>query len=427
MRAFVSGLLALSCALPLWANWGGESGGSLASGTFRPTGTDQVEILKENLVIRLYRDRARVKVDYVLHNTGAAVTVKAGFPCLGLTRAEKTQYEIEDYQLSVDGQKLSHRMEKGDPKPYQSLLDQEFKEMPDVMGNDPFRLGWLTSSVPFAAGQTRKVHVEYEAPYEFSEGGPSGDNYYNDDYFRYLLSTGAAWKGPIREGKVTIVPVTVRPEALAIKPEGRFKNLIWEFKNLEPTLADNLEIRLKNNELHTIMNHDSADRRSWYSLETDRWFFDHKRFTATASASEKGYPVSNLTDFDGSTAWVARPGATVTLTLKTPDAVDALGLIPGYSKSKDLYFANNRVRDLELSVNGGPAVKAHLPDDYTALGPGSPRAYQWVDLPRTSEPVRSLTLKVLSVYPGSRHDDTCISELMLRKRLSQKPEIRGAR
>jgi hypothetical protein len=37
-------------------------------------------MLKENLETRLYCDRAKVEVDYALHNAGGAIGVKAGFP-----------------------------------------------------------------------------------------------------------------------------------------------------------------------------------------------------------------------------------------------------------------------------------------------------------------------------------------------------------
>lgn len=65
---------------PVHTNWGSTAGGSVATGSFRAFGTDQVEMQREDLRIHLFRDRARVEIDYVLHNTGPAVDVRAGFP-----------------------------------------------------------------------------------------------------------------------------------------------------------------------------------------------------------------------------------------------------------------------------------------------------------------------------------------------------------
>ena len=52
--------LSIGGVRPLYANWGGEAGGSVATGAFKPIGTGQVEMLKEDLRISLYRDRAKV-------------------------------------------------------------------------------------------------------------------------------------------------------------------------------------------------------------------------------------------------------------------------------------------------------------------------------------------------------------------------------
>lgn len=426
----------LLCLCPLSANWGGGAGGSLGTGTFRPFGTDQVEMQKENLVIALYRDRARVNVDYLLHNSGEAVDVKAGFPCLGL--GPENHLEIEDYRLTVDGKETSYQVERGDARPYQSLIDAEFLKNPSAIlrKNDPdggpCHLWWLSSTVPFAAGQTRKVHIDYESLYEYSYGGPSGvDNYYNNGYFRYLLSTGGAWKGPIRQGKVTITGVTVNLQTVGIKPEKRFhsspEGRVWAFSDLEPTLADNLEVCL-NDKYYTIHNFRGKDHSySWYSFEGNRYFFDHNRCQAIASSASSGYPATNVLDRKRDTAWVAGLGEQLTLTLETPDRVDQLGIIPGYTKSKDLYFANNRVRELEVSVNAGAPFRVTLPDDFTAIPIDSPRAYQTIDLGGRGKTTRTIALRVTKVYPGARHDDTCISEVLLRKRLPKKPEVRGAR
>ncbi len=47
------GLIVAALAVgPLFANWGGAAGGSVATGTFQALGTGQVEIVTEDLRIR---------------------------------------------------------------------------------------------------------------------------------------------------------------------------------------------------------------------------------------------------------------------------------------------------------------------------------------------------------------------------------------
>jgi hypothetical protein len=433
-------LCALLLTVSVYANWGGDGGGSVATGNFRAFGTSQAEMQNENLTILLYHDRAKVTVEYVMKNAGDAVDVKAGFPCLGLGEQAITCSEIEDYQFTADGTAIPHHTEKGDVKNWKTLFSKDLLAMA-AMGDDRpcgiCRMSWLTSTVHFDKGATRSIRIQYESVYENSAGGPSDDNTYNNDYFRYLLSTAAAWKGPIQHGKVTIKGATIDLKPLAIKPSNRFKEtpagLVWEFTNLTPTIADNIEICL-NDKFNTVGNYDmehGAEQTSWYSFEGSKYYFDFHGYVAKASSESNGYPAQNVGDLSKETAWVAGKnggiGESITLTLNKPAHVDQIGIIPGYTKSKVLYFANNRIKELEVSVNGSQPIAASLPDEYIAFLPGSKKAYQLIDLPQYAGAAKTITLKVKQVYSGSKFNDTCISEVVLRTRLKTKPNVNHAR
>jgi hypothetical protein len=446
-------ILSLSVAVllagifPVCANWGGEAGGSVGTGAFKPFGTAQVEMQTEDLTILLYRDHAHVRVEYTLKNTGEAVDLKAGFPCLAAKSAQQNYLEIEDYQLTANGQAIPHKTEPGDLGNWKTLFDAEFldtmskyDDSPDAPGSDSktcgqCRIWWLTSTVHFAKGETKQVKIEYQSHYEYNDGGPSNDTYYSNDYFRYLLSTASAWKGPIHEGKVTIQGATIDAASIVIKPQNRFQKtsggFVWEFTNLKPTLADNVEVSL-NNKFYTRFNYgtDKPGDSSWYSFEGNKYYFDFHGFTAQATSQKAGYAADQIADFANETAWVAGKnggiGETVTLTLVKPVHVDQFGIVPGYAKSKELYFANNRIEQLEVSVNGGPPKLVTLPDDYIFFGPSSRKGYQLIDLGYAGE-AKTIALTVKKVYPGTRYNDTCISEIMLRRRLAQKPQVQGAR
>jgi hypothetical protein len=68
-----------------------------------------------------------------------------------------------------------------------------------------------------------------------------------------------------------------------------------------------------------------------------------------------------------------------------------------------------------------------LPDEYISFDPYSYRSYDWIDLGEYTGDARTITLTIKKVYPGSKYNDTCISEILLRKRLKVKPLVRGAR
>lgn len=78
---------------------------------------------------------------------------------------------------------------------------------------------------------------------------------------------------------------------------------------------------------------------------------------------------------------------------------------------------------LPLPANRGGG----LPDDYASEGGFSPRSYYWIRLPRYEGEAYTVKLIILSVYKGSKYDDTCISEVLLRKQLSKKPNINPGR
>ncbi|HLJ50486.1 MAG TPA: hypothetical protein VKU01_30950, partial [Bryobacteraceae bacterium] len=259
---------------------------------------------------------------------------------------------------------------------WRTLFSKEFLEMAATGDDRPCgvcRLSWLTSTVHFDKAASHNIRIQYESVYENSSGGPSDDDYYNNDCFRQDHDPGR----------------DVDLKSVTLKPANRFKEtpagLVWEFTNLSPTLADNIEISM-NDKFNTVGVYDvenDGTQNSWYSFEGDRYYLDFHGYIAKASSERKGYPVQNIADLIKATAWVAdKSGGTdesITLTLAKPAHVDQLGIIPGYTKSKAIHFANNRIKDLEVSVNGG-----------------------------------TITLKVKQVYPGSKYNDTCISELLMR-------------
>lgn len=430
----------LAGAAPLLANWGGEVGGSVATGTFRPLGTGQVEMLKEDLVIRLYRDRAKVEVDYLLHNTGDASDVKAGFPSLGVKIEDDPHREIEDYSIIADGKSVAFTREKGDPAPLKSLYDKKYLDnvTNGEDASDILLLDWLVSTVHFRQRETKRIQVRYESLYAYSNGGLSEDSDYLDDRFTYLLSTAAAWKGPIREGRVTIEAVTVDANKLIVLPQGRFHraaagNLVWEFHNLKPSMADNIQVDL-NNHFSTIFNY--ADNRtaiadgSWYSFEDPKYYFDSHNYSVRGASPGDDYSSANVRDFDRKTEWrtVHEPGLgeSLKLTIDPPAHINQIGIVPGCGENKQAWFSHNRIKELKVTVNGKYSATAVLPDEYISFRPDSWKGYELVDLPLYPGEASEIQMTIHSVYPGGKDHITCISEVLLRQQLKTKPDVHGA-
>ena len=431
--------VALGTIGPLRANWGGEAGGSVATGTFRAVGTAQVEMLEEHLIIRLYRDRAKVEVDYVLHNAGAAVDVKAGFPSLGFVVEGEEHREVEEYAILVNGQALAYRREKGNAAPYKTIYRDEFLAMVPGSADDIescMLLEWLVSTVHFSADEKKRIHISYESLYAHSNGGLSDDTDYNDDRFHYLLSTAAAWKGPIRKGRVTIQAMTVEASKLIISPTGRFQKtpagLVWTFRDLKPSAQDDIEINL-NDRFSQIF--DYANRSSemedgrFYVSQEGRYYLDSHDYVVHTSTDQREYPVGNVRDYDRRTEWRTRTspglGESIVLEMKPPAHISQIGIVPGCATDKAEWFGHSRIRELEVLVNGKYSLTAHLHDEYISFLPNSIKGFQVIDLPAYPGDATAVQLTIRSAYPGSKDQVTCVSEILLRQRLVSKPKVVG--
>lgn len=423
------------------ANWGGGGDGNIGTGNFKAIGTSQVVMAKEILNIDLYRDRAKVNVEYLLTNEGEDVTVKAGFPCITSMLDDKSkisQYvEIEDYQITIDNKEIPYKLEKGERVDWVSLPDY-FTMESEENSPKPF-VCWFTSSVHFKKAESKTVKITYESLYQSGGGGVSNDMDYDSDLFTYLLSTGAAWKGSIQNGIVNVKAVTINPDSLIIKPANRFTRkgniFSWSFTDLEPTLKDNITIDF-NNKISTKWNYSAGGDESWYTFDNNKYYFDFHQYSATASSvlAQNGgvsCQASNVGDYNASTAWIEGVkgdgiGESVTIHLKKPTQLYQIGMIPGYAKSPSLYFANNRVAELKIVLNDSYTIIGSLVDDYVRDGAHSPKAYQFIDLGGYDKEVKTIRLIINKVYKGTKYDDTCISEILLRKKLTERPRA-GAR
>ena len=139
--------------------------------------------------------------------------------------------------------------------------------------------------------------------------------------------------------------------------------------------------------------------------------FDSASASSSLEPSSYGtYYASNVMDNDASTAWaegVAGSGIGSTITLSNYDgssvSFNQFCMNNGYGKSDDLYVYNNRPSQVTLIADGVERYAISLKDtDY----------FQGVDLPTTLT-CKQLTIRIDSVYNGTRYEDCCISDISL--------------
>lgn len=134
---------------------------------------------------------------------------------------------------------------------------------------------------------------------------------------------------------------------------------------------------------------------------------------ASASSSLPGdsvtsyYGPNNLTDGDTKTGWAEGAdgdgvGEWFEISASSLQEVRGISILSGYCKSEDLYYKNNRPKDVTVTLSDGSQYSYTLSDEcgsYQQLDFGSPRQ------------TKSIRVTIDSVYGGTKWSDTVVSEV----------------
>lgn len=152
-------------------------------------------------------------------------------------------------------------------------------------------------------------------------------------------------------------------------------------------------------------------------------------YTITATSQQSAYPVSNLSDMDFGTAWVASKdgiGDKITITFKEPTKVHCFYFVGGYYKSRSTYEQNNRVRTVKMSYEyyegkekyEGQRTCTIDMDDYEPLFFDNLWIHKGVLKEMISTDYQNfrttkIEFEIIDINKGTKYDDTCISEIIL--------------
>lgn len=436
-------LLLVSFAAHVRANGGAWQVGVPSTGNVAATDAKhatEVVLAEELLTIDLHQEFAAIEVRYKMQNTGGKVTQAFFFPVQRWTvekgeEVEAPPADLEGYRITADKVELKSKNIPSTEK-LAPMTDEQWGQFP------PAAVLWKKSEIPFAAGQTREIVIRYRVTYSGMEGSVSDDGRQSDLRLVYSLSPAATWKGKIGAGKVIVNVLLPEPEEVEIaQPKDRFRKINetryeWEFADLEPTLADDLKIVTHRAEQTYPAGGLSAESEDQpvrdYVIQGSRYFLLHSDFEATASstlpaAGEKNYDVKNIQGNAYDKAWAEGApddgiGESIMLTVKNPLPLSAIEITPGYRNMENpsLWEKNNRVAELEITLNGDHTFSAKIPDEKFA------RPYP-IPVRDYDQPVQSVKLVIKGVHRGTAARDTCISDLRLRAKLTEKPTFNPAR
>lgn len=426
-KAIVGITISILIASIIFAN-GGPLGvkGNVGAGHLSLIQSDSIGIDEEILNIDLYKGYASVEVIYTMRNHGDSRDVKFGFPCLILKHEMGESEEIEDYQIRVNNEKVAFVKADFDARKtsfnevkIQSGFTDEIQS-PDV--------GWYISEIKFKKNERKRVHIKYISRYQITGYSISESAYIDSSIFRYILTPGAYWHGPIKKGTVTINAVAVNPDRIKVYPENRFarngSKYVWSFNDLNPAPLDNIKVDI-NDSYQTHWLYESNPKygsRNLIKFE-DEFYVRHTPDMIRASSTSPpgqtvNYDVKNLFDRKMDTAWVEGKegngiGESVNMSFENPVQVDRLGIAAGYHKTREIYYNNNRVAEAEVYINGSFFRRLTFPDEFVSYWEG-PYAYDLIDV---GMKVENLKLVITKVHPGRKYQDTCISHMILLQKI----------
>ncbi|MGJ8657660.1 MAG: NADase-type glycan-binding domain-containing protein [Akkermansiaceae bacterium] len=428
------------------ANGGGYHHGAEFTGGIAPfttEGTEQVQILDEELDIVLDLKTAKVSVRYQMKNvTNKIANVKFGFPVEDVVdrwdyappekkSASKPPAYTKNYRVLLNGKELKHTYFH---EPFGADGDRNLKPFAgsEVLAKIK---GWQVSDMKLDPAETIILEIMYESQYDEENYSISDDFSAGPWLFRYRLSTGGVWNGTIKKGKVTVTYTDklIADGVRVVRPVNRFKKtgktFTWEFENLEPTLDDDIIVQAITQESEYAFYSEDAKERARihsYLLRDDQWFLKHIKYSVTASSTlpdEKGihYGAGNLKSLwnDVWSEGVKGDGIGEFLSFKLDEAtvLAAISIKNGHHKSEKLFAANGRVKQIEVMINGKVQRLLDLPDSTDEI-------LYFLDY---KEPISSLKVTIKAVYSGSQYQDTCLTSFSLVEAMKSKPKTYGAR
>ncbi|MDE5620244.1 MAG: protein kinase [Ruminococcus sp.] len=123
------------------------------------------------------------------------------------------------------------------------------------------------------------------------------------------------------------------------------------------------------------------------------------------------YNISNVTDDNYSTCWAegtsdAGINESILMSADRKQHVSEITITNGYYKNEELFYKNNRVKNCKFEFSDGTS------QEVTLLGEYSEQSNLIVfDPPVDTEYIK---ITILSIYPGNKYNDTCISEISVK-------------
>lgn len=161
----------------------------------------------------------------------------------------------------------------------------------------------------------------------------------------------------------------------------------------------------------------AAGDDNWFKAQTKK--APIKSITATSELIEAQfegkyiYPPVNIVDGNFDNTWCEAEkngpgiGESITIELTEPVSFDEIQIVNGFVSGKDYYTKNNRVKEIQITQ----VAKKHFQQKTYTLEDNKP---DWQSIKfEQMQTAQTITFKIVSVYKGTKYDDTCIDDVRL--------------
>ena len=197
-----------------------------SGGTVTPLKSNpSIRMVMEEIYVKL--PEAIVEAKFVFKNEGPETKIQMGFPeesynVPEMKKGQKTRFRW--FKSTVNGKPIAVSRRALAPKSAEDYGEHY----------------WWVKDVSFKKGETKVIVNRYQTV----PGGTYVDKSYHE--VTYIVSTGAPWKGPIGNAKITFDLGSVAKDfsaKLSSPGDERIgKLLVWKRQNFEPTVNDNITV-----------------------------------------------------------------------------------------------------------------------------------------------------------------------------------------
>lgn len=414
MKKIITLLLGLATVMSCFANGGPIDGSSVYStGDVRLLKTTGIKLLAEDLDIKIEGDYSHIRVVYTLRNDRnyRDLPITYGFPvAFGMNESEQFTWDsayVPTFQYLLDGNSIDITQQTD------LAIINTGKKHRDYDYEIRIRNHWFITNFVIPTETTVQLEVSYQVKNNFEDVGTSKTFFPNfgERQLYYDFHAASYWgNGEVQNFSIEVDASAVlgdfQIEGIPFKEKGRIYS--YASQNFPLNIADPLVISYldEGNKLVEFMSGTEMPKE--------------KLLEVSASSTLKGdYHPEKLIDRKLETAWVEGKkgnGIGESITFKLDKyKLGAIAMINGYPKDRDTYYSNGRVKKIKVEklVDGKwYAEEITLTEKAYDQTPGA--MLQIIgDYGEGYMPVEKLRLTILEVYPGSKYDDTCISELYL--------------